>query len=402
MISANRPSKLALVNSKNQEFEVGLKQKDRIFHLYLLGKTGTGKTNLLLTQILQDVRFFRGVCVFDVHGDLIKTINSHSFTESRNDLVYLDIPNPEMVYRYNPLRRVSSEKRSLVAGAILESFQKLWGASWGLRLEHILRYILLTLLDQPDANVGDILRIIQDESYRTKALGFVLNEDVKRFWTHEFASYSKNDLMPIYNKVGSFLAHPAIKRFLITNPEDISLRKIMDQSGVLLINLSKGQLGEDITHILGSLILSSISSAAFSRIDTPEHLRMPFHLYLDEFQSYTSKSLPGMLSELRKFGITMTLAHQYLDQLSPEILHGVLGNVGTIICFRLGAKDAAYMAKELFSESSHKFTVGDYVSLPNHHVYLKLMVDGMPSEPFKAVTFPYTDLESMDFGDMLE
>lgn len=382
----------ARTNFRNQRKLFGIKQNDRGYHSYILGKTGAGKTNLLLTQILQDIKHGRGVCVFDVHGDLIKTIRQHALLLQRTDVFYLDIPNPNLQFSYNPLKRVSSEKRSLVAGAILDSFQKLWGRAWGLKLEHILRYILLTLLDQPKSNLGDILRIIQNDSYRAQCLRNITNPDVLRFWQNEFQSYSKNDLLPLHNKIGAFLAHPAIKRLLMSNRTDISLRKIMDKQGVLLVNLSKGELGEDITHILGSLLLSSLSSAAFSRIDTPETLRRPFHVFLDEFQNYTTKSLPGMLSELRKFKLSLTLAHQYLHQLSSEIQHSVLGNVGTIICFRLGAIDAAHIQQELFQEHKPKFTTGDYVNLPNHYIYLKLIIDGKPSKPFSAVTISYKDI----------
>lgn len=382
----------AHTNYRNQRKLFGIKQEDRKYHTYILGKTGAGKTNLLLTQILQDIKHHRGVCVFDVHGDLIKTLRAHPLLNLRQDVTYLDIPNPELKVGYNPLKRVSLEKRSLVAGAILESFQKLWGGAWGLKLEHILRYILLTLLDQPKAHLGDILRIIQDESYRTSCLKNITNPDVYKFWISEFKSYSKNDLLPVYNKIGAFLAHPAIKRLLITNADNLSLRKIMDQSGVLLVNLSKGQLGDDVSYIIGSLLLSSLSSAAFSRINLPEQERKKFHLFLDEFQNYTTKALPDMLSELRKFGLSLTFAHQYLHQLTPEIQHGVLGNVGTIICFRLGAQDAAHMIKELYQSSGWKISVGDYVNLPNRYIYLKLIIDGIPSRPFSAITISYKDI----------
>lgn len=382
----------AQTNYRNIRRLFGIKQNDRKYHSYILGKTGAGKTNLLLTQILQDIKYKRGVCVFDIHGDLIHTIQAHHLLQNRNDVVYLDIPNPSLVLSYNPLKRVSPEKRSLVAGAILESFEKLWGGAWGLKLEHILRYTLLTLLDQPKSNLGDILRIIQDEDFRIKCMKNIINPDILKFWQNEFQSYSKNDLLPLFNKVGAFMAHPAIKRLLITNQQDISLRKIMDNKGVLLVNLSKGRLGEDITHILGSLLLTSLSSAAFSRIDLQETQREPFHVFLDEFQNYTTKSLSGMLSELRKFGLSLTFAHQYLNQLNIDIQHGVLGNVGTIICFRLGATDAAYIQKELYQQGRSKFTIGDYVNLPNHYIYLKLMIDGKPSRPFSAITISYKDI----------
>ena len=369
----------------------GIKQQDRSYHTYILGKTGAGKTNLLLTKILQDVIHFRGLCVFDVHGDLIREVYRWIPSYRKKDVVYLNIPDKNLSIGYNPLKKVSYEKRSLVASGILDSFRKLWGSSWGTRMEHILRMILLTLLDQPSANLRDIIRIIQDESYRTSCIKYVVNPDIKNFWLKEFPGYGKHEVSSVLNKTGAFLAHQKIKRLLIQNKDSLSLRKVMDERKILLVNLSKGQLGSDVSHVLGSLLISSLTSAAFSRIDTPKKQRLPFHLFLDEFQNYTSKSLIEMLSELRKFGVTLTLAHQYLEQLDPEIRHGVLGNVGTIICFRLGALDAEYMLMELFKEQQ-PLLIGDYVNLENHRIYLKLMISGTPSKPFSAKTIYFKEI----------
>ncbi len=381
----------AITNWRKRRDLFGIKQEDRAFHTYILGKTGAGKSNLLLTKILQDVKHNRGACVFDVHGDLISTVSNWIPKHRMNDVVYLNIPDANLKIGYNPLKKVSYEKRSLVASAILESFQKLWGGAWGVKMEHILRYILLTLLDQPKANMRDIIRIIHDENYRKHCISNVVNPDVKNFWMKEYDKYGKNDVTPLLNKVGAFLVHPTIKRLLIDNPDSLSFRKIMDEKKILLVNLSKGALGADVTNILGSLLLSTITSAAFNRIDTPEYLRVPFHLYLDEFQNYTNKTLTDMLSELRKFKVTLTLAHQYLHQLSEDIKHGVLGNVGTVICFRVGAIDAEFMLMELFKDFQ-PLTIGDYVSLENYHVYLKLMIDGKPSKPFSGITIHFKDI----------
>jgi len=381
----------AITNWRDRKDVFGIKQKDRAFHTYILGKTGTGKSNLLLAKILQDVKHHRGACVFDVHGDLIKTVSENVPHHRKKDVVYLNIPDINLSYGYNPLKRVSYEKRSLVASSILESFQKLWSGAWGVKMEHILRYILLTLLDQPKANLRDIIRIIHDETYRKRCITNVINSDVKNFWNNEYGKYGKNDVAPILNKVGAFLVHPTIKRLLIDNADSLSFRRIMDEKKILLVNLSKGALGVDVANILGSLLLSTLTSAAFNRIDTKESLRVPFHLYLDEFQNYTNKTLTEMLSELRKFKVTLTLAHQYMHQLSDDIRQGVLGNVGTVICFRIGAIDAEYMLMEHFIEFL-PLTLGDYVNMENHHVYVKLMIDGKPSKPFSAITVHYKDI----------
>jgi len=372
-------------NYRNQHMLFGIKQEDRLLHTYIIGKTGTGKTNLLQTKIFQDIDSRRGLCVFDVHGDLITKIYSNIPPKRRDDVIYLDITDTNHKLKFNPFIKVPYEKRPLIASGILDVFEMLWRSAWGLKLEHILRYILLTLLDQEKADVSDILKIIDDEDFRERCIPNIVNEDIKRFWQKEFKNYSKNDLIPIYNKVGAFLVYPAIKRLLIDNPNEISFREIMDKKKILLINLSKGIIGENVSSILGSLILNSLSFSAFSRIDMPEEKRVPFYVYLDEFQNYTTISLVNMLSELRKFKLSLTMAHQYLSQLREEIRDAVLGNVGTLITFRLGAPDAVYFAKE-FNQEIETY---DLVNLPNYNIYLKMMIDGIPSPPFSATTIKW-------------
>lgn len=387
-------SYLAKTNFRNEQKLFGIKQSDRAYHTYIIGKTGAGKTNLLRTKIFQDIQSDRGLCLFDIHGDLVKEIQHHLPLRRKDDVIFLNIPDKDLLFGYNPLRPVSYEKRSLIASSILETFERLSSSkSWGAKLSHILRFILLTLLDQKKADFSDILRIMRDKEYRKACLKTVINPDVRDFWTKEFYQYTKFDLVPIYNKIGGFLAHPAIKRFLVENKDIISLRKIMDDKKILLINLSKGAIGSDSAYLLGSLLLSSLTSASFSRIDTLEEQRTPFHIYLDEFQNYTNPSLVNMLSELRKFKVTLTMAHQYLAQLDNDIKNAVLGNVGTIICFRVGAVDAQYMIKELFKEYQPILNIGDYVNLPNYSIYLKLMIDGQPSKPFSATTIRFEDIE---------
>jgi hypothetical protein len=262
--------------------------------------------------------------------------------------------------------------------------------AWGVKLEHILRYAILTLLDQPTATIADIPKILLDKVYRRQAITYVKNDSVRNFWIKEFSEYNKYDLLPVLNKVGGMLAHPAIKRVLIENPNEISLRKAMDEKKIILVNLSKGHLGEDIAHILGALFISSISSAAFSRVDTLESDRIPYMVYMDEFHNFTTLSLINMFSELRKFKVGLTLAHQYIHQLDEEIKQAILGNAGTIISFRLGAEDAQFMALEMYPT----FNMEDFINLPNRHIYLKLMIAGAPSRPFSATTISEWDFTS--------
>lgn len=377
---------LAVTNFRNDRRLFGIKQADRLLHTYILGKTGTGKTNLLTTLILQDIKHDRGVCVFDVHGDLSQTLIKHIPKHRSNDLIHLDIAHPHLEYRYNPLKRVSEDKRSLVASALLETFQKLWRSAWGVKLEHILRYVILTLLEQPQASLADIPRIIHDRNYQQVCIKNTSSKIIASFWNDEFSKYSKTDLVPILNKVGAFLIHPTIRRFLIENKRELSLRQCMDEGRIVIVDISKGKLGVDVSNLVGSFLLNAIMNAGFSRIDTQEKDRRMFHVFLDEFHNYTTPSIVNMLSEIRKWNISLTMAHQYLYQIDAEIRNSVLGNVGTMICFRLGQADAKYMEKEFYPV----FTSADVSNLENHDIYLKLMINGKPSRPFSATTVEFS------------
>lgn len=381
-------SYFAKTNFRNDGKLFGIFQQDRLMHLYVLGKTGSGKTNLLSTLILQDIQAGRGCAIFDVHGDLIGNIKSHILAKRIKDIIHLDIADPYLSYRYNPLRSVSEEKKSLVVGGLLDAFHKLWKSAWGARLEHILRYIILTLISQKSSTLSDIPKIIHSSKFREGCLSHISNPEILRFWNTEFPKYTKADLVPILNKVGAFLAHPSVKRFLVKNSKDISLRHAMDSNKIILIDISKGKIGADASHLIGSILITSFANAAFSRIDTEEEKRQPFHIYLDEFQNYTSSSITEMLSELRKFKVSLTLAHQYLYQLDTDIKNAVLGNVGTIISFRTGQQDAKYLAQEFYPI----FKASDFTSLDNYDIYLKLMITGRPSRPFSARTISFEEV----------
>ena len=377
----------AKLNYRNQGTVFGIRQEDRLMHTYVIGKTGTGKSTLLKTMLAQDIAAGRGVCLLDPHGDLVESVLAAIPPARKSDVIYFNIPNISFTFKYNPFKKVSYEKRSLVASAILEVFKKLWDDAWGVKLEHILRYCILTLLDQREASIGDIPKLLLDKSFRSKALIAIKNEDVKAFWKREFPEYNQYDLLPVLNKVGGMLAHPVLKRVLIENKYEISLRKVMDNKKIFLVNLSKGYVGEDVAHILGALLISSISSAAFSRVDTEEERRVPFMVYMDEFHNFTTLSLVNMFSELRKFKVGLTLAHQYMHQLDDEIRHAILGNIGSLISFRVGTEDAQYLTKEMYPV----FDLEDFINLPNRSIYLKLMIDGTPSQPFSAITIHNED-----------
>jgi len=363
----------------------GINLPDRLTHLYILGQTGTGKTTLLEYMLRQDVRAGRGCAILDPHGDLSQNLETYVKSIGKSAIV-LDIANQNCQYGYNPIRRVSEYLRPLLASGMLEVFKKLWADAWGVRMEHILRNTLLTLLDQPHATLADVPRILTDKNYRSKACGYITNQHVKNFWVNEFNKYSKrymaDMISPIMNKVGGFLAHPHIARFLTESQNNISLRQIMDSGQVLIINLSKGKLGEDASNLIGSLLMTSIGLATFSRADIPESERVPFFLYADEFQNFSTLSLVNMASELRKYALSITASNQYILQLSPEIRAAIIGNFGSLICFRVGADDAMLMEKEFYPV----FDKHDLINLPNYQMYLKLMHTGKPSKPFSAIS----------------
>lgn len=377
-------SYFARANFRNERQLFGILQKDRMMHLYCFGKTSSGKTTLLQTLMSEDLLASRGFMFLDPHGDSAKFMDGYirkRFPSAK--YIYFDVTDPNISFGYNPLRHVSPAKRSLVASNILEIFQRNWKSAWGMKMEHILRMCLLGLLDRPGSNLSDILRLIHDTSFRTSCIPSIRNEAVKTFFEKEFSKYKPNDLLPILNKLGALLSHDIVKRILVDNTDQLSLRSIIDDGTVLIINLAKGAVGTDVANILGGLLLTSLSSAAFSRIDSPVENREPYFYYIDEFQTLSgSELISELLAQIRKFAIGLNLSNQFLHQLDPDVRASLLGNVGTIICFRLGIQDARLMEKEFYPE----FKASDFTSLPNHSIYLRLMIDGKPSKPFSADT----------------
>ncbi len=382
-------SYFARTNHRNANVPFGIRQTDRLSHMYLIGKTGVGKSTLLETLARQDLEAGRGFALLDPHGDLVERIVNDATADERGRIVYLNAPDGAQPFGYNPLRRVRDDKIPLAVSGFLETLKKLWPDAWGVRMEHVLRNTLYALLEQDDARLPDILRLYADERYRKGITARIRNETVRHFWQYEFENFhyrqKADSVAPIQNKVGALLADPTLYRILVEPRIDIRVRSLMDEGGVLLVNLSKGQLGEDSAHILGGFLVSTLGLAAFSRADNPPETRRPFFLYLDEFQNFTTLMLANMMSELRKFGVGLVLAHQYMHQLELDIRHAVLGNAGTLIAFRVGAEDAPIMAKEL----QPTFDIQDLINLPNRSIYLKLMIDGTPSRPFSAISTTY-------------
>lgn len=370
----------------------GIKQVDRRAHMYLIGKTGTGKSTLLEAMIRQDIRHGRGFALLDPHGDLAEKIRAVIPEDRLGDLIDFYVPDMMRPLGFNPLAHVRSEKRPLVAAGLLEVFRKIWADSWGPRLEHILRNCLLTLLDQPEASLADVLRLLDNPTFRSYAVGRVRNGQVRDFWLREYANYPARFQMeaiaPIQNKVGAFITDPRLQKILTQPRSSFDLREVMDEGKILIVTLSKGLIGEDASALLGALLVAMIGFAGQSRAELPLEDRRDFHVYLDEFHLFTTEGLAGMLAELRKYRVCLILAHQYLTQLELPVRDAILGNVGTVITFRLGLPDAEILAKEFAPE----FSAYDLMNLPNHQIYLKLMVDGVVSKPFSAETIRSSEL----------
>lgn len=385
-------SYFARTNFRNQGTPFGIKQADRLSHMYVIGKTGTGKSTLLETLALQDIAQGRGMMLIDPHGDLAERIVGGIPPHRRDDVIYFNVPDASQPFGYNPLKHVRADKISLAASGLLEAFKKMWPDAWGVRMEHVLRNALLALLEQPDASLADILRLLNDKTYRSAVVENLANDQVRRFWKDEYDHYpprlKAEAIAPIQNKVGAFLADPILRRILTSPEQPIQFRRMMDEGRILIVNLARGQVGEDTTSLLGALLVTTAALAAFSRAEVPEPDRQPFFIYLDEFQTFTTRSLATMTAELRKYGIGVIASHQYLEQVEPEVINAVLGNAGTIIAFRLGPRDANAIAGEFHP----KFQPTDLLNLRNHHIYVKLMIDGAPSQAFSAVTLRPSEL----------
>lgn len=363
--------------------------------MYVIGKTGTGKSTLLETMARQDISAGRGLAVIDPHGDLASRLD-HWARPRCGHLISIDLGNPSQSIGYNPLLRVSPPYRSLVTSGVIDLFKLLWSDAWGVRMEHILRNAILALLEQPSATLADLLPLLSDTAFRRKIVSNIKDGQVRAFWTKEFPRYSPryqaDGIAPLQNKVGAFLSDPRLREFLTPADGGLRLRAVMDEGRVVLINLAQGKVGADSARLLGGLLLTALGSAAFSRASLPEGARRPFYIYVDEFQSFTTLAIANMLSELRKYAVGMTLSHQYTRQLMPEIVQAVLGNCGTMIAFRVGAIDAALIAAEM----QPSFGGSDTPTLPNYQAYVRLLVGGEPRRPFSASTLSIEEFEDLE------
>jgi len=369
---------------RNQQRRFGIKADDRRRHMYMIGKTGMGKSTILENMIVEDIRAGKGVAVVDPHGDLAEKIIEYIPSSRINDVVYFNPSDMEYPFAFNVVEHVEPHLRHLVASGLLGVFQKLWADSWGPRLEYILRNAILAVLDYPGSTLLAVTRMLSDKQFRKRVVEKIQDPVVKAFWVQEFAGYAdkfaSEAVSPIQNKVGQFLSSSLIRNIVGQVKSSIDVRKIMDEGKILIMNLSKGRIGEDNSALLGSMMITKIQLAAMSRVDVPEKNRKDFYLYVDEFQNFATDSFANILSEARKYRLNLIMAHQYIEQLGEKVKPAVFGNVGTIIVFRVGAADA----EELVKEFSPVFTEEDIVNLPKYDFYLKLMIDGIASDPFSA------------------
>lgn len=373
---------------RNEFKKFGIKTDDRRRHMYLIGKTGMGKSTVLENMIVDDIRAGRGVAVVDPHGDLAEKIMQYIPAERVNDVIYFNPADMEYPIAFNVVEQVDHHLQHLVASGLIGVFQKLWADSWGPRLEYILRNAILAILDFPGSTLLGVVRMLSDKPYRKRVVANIKDPVVKAFWEKEFAGYAdkfaSEAVSPIQNKVGQFLSSALMRNIVGQVKSAINLRQIMDEGKILIMNLSKGRIGEDNSALLGAMMITKIQLAAMSRVDIPEKERRDFYLYIDEFQNFSTDSFANILSEARKYRLDLILAHQYIEQLTEKVKPAVFGNVGTMISFRVGASDAEALAKEFMPV----FNEEDLVNLPKYEMYLKLMIDGVASSPFSAKGLP--------------
>lgn len=383
---------------RNQFKRFGIKTDDRRRHMYLIGKTGMGKSTIQENMIVGDIRAGHGLAVVDPHGDLAEKIIEFIPANRIQDVVYFNPADMDYPIAFNVLEQVEPHLRHLVASGLLGVFQKLWADSWGPRLEYILRNAILAILDFPGSTLLGVVRMLSDKAYRKRVVSNIKDPVVKSFWEKEFASYAdkfaSEAVSPIQNKVGQFLSSSLMRNIIGQVKSSINIREIMDDGKILIMNLSKGRIGEDNSALLGAMMITKIQLAAMSRVDMPEKERKDFYLYIDEFQNFSTDSFANILSEARKYHLNLILAHQYIEQLSEKVKPAVFGNVGTMVSFRVGATDAEELAKEF----APVFTEEDLVNLPKYEMYLKLMIDGVASSPFSAKGLPPLTEEEKTFN----
>jgi len=389
----------AETNFRNIQKKFGIKPDDRRRHLYIVGKTGMGKTAMLQNMAVQDIQEGKGVGFVDPHGEAAEELLDFVPSNRVNDVIYVNPADLDYPIAFNVMEKVDLEHRHLVAGGLMGVFKKIWPDVWSARMEYILSNSILALLEYPGSTLLGINRMLSDAEFRKKVVDKISDPVIKAFWVNEFARYTQRyeveATAAIQNKVGQFISAPLIRNIIGQVGSTIDMREVMDKEKILILNLSKGKIGEDNSMLLGALLITKIQLAAMSRVDMPEEKRKDFFLYVDEFQNFATESFVNILSEARKYRLALILAHQYIAQMDETVRDAVFGNIGTLVSFRVGAEDAEYLEKEFIPE----FTAGDIVNLAKYNIYLKLMIDGVAGRPFSAQTlvpFPKPEVSNIE------
>lgn len=379
---------LGITAFRSTKERFGILPDDRLRHLAVLGKTGMGKSTLLYNLLVSDIAAGRGVALIDPHGDLAESLLPAIPSHRTNDVILFDAGDQAHPLAFNPLACPDPASRPLVASAVLSAFKKLFAESWGPRLEYILRNALLALTEIPGASLLSVLRLVSDDRYRNGVAARLTDPVVRAYWAHEFpgmpAKLRAEAISPIQNKVGAFVSSPLLRNIIGQADNRLDLRSAMDTGKVLIVTISKGRIGEDGSSLLGSLLITSLQIAAMSRADIPEEKRRDFFVYVDEFQNFATESFATILSESRKYRLALTLANQYLEQMNEATTAALFGNVGSMLVFQVGAKDAEVLAEQL----AGGIMPADLMALPRYQAYARLLIDGMPSRPFSMRTLP--------------
>ena len=379
------------VTNFRSPIEFYIKDQDRLGHIYCIGKTGVGKSTLLENIAISDIMKGKGLCIIDPHGDIAEDILHYVPEDRIKDVIYFNPADIEHSIAFNPLKSIHPDHQHLVASGLISTFKKIWAESWGPRMEYILRFALLTLLEYRHATLLDIQPLLTDTYFRNHVLARVKNPHIIAFWRNEFEKYppalKAEAIAPILNKTGLFLASIPLRNIVGQKYSGFTFQDIMDNGKIFIANLSKGKLGEDTTALLGSMLITNIQLSALYRAIQKEEERRPFYLYVDEMHSFITNSFADILAEARKYKLGLFLAHQYIGQLQEPIRAAIFGNVGTMIAFRVGATDAEYLEKEFYPT----FNKTDLINLPKYSMYLKLMIDGATSQPFSANSMPLAE-----------
>jgi len=386
---------------EEKRFIFGIKRVDRRRHCYIIGKSGVGKSKLLEIMARQDIAYNYGLCVIDPHGDVIQNLLDFIPEERIEDVILLDPSDREYPFSFNPLQKVHPEFKHQLTQDLVEVMQKQFGANWTPRLEHVFRFTTLALLDYPNATMRGMISMLTDRNYRQRVVEFIEDDMVRRFWAIEFADWSEKfdaeAIIPLVNKLGQFLSNPLLRNIFGQKENKIDLEKAINEQKIILVNLSKGLLGEENSSFLGSMILTKIKQAGMARARLPEKERKDFYLYVDEFHNIVTEAFENLLSEARKYGLCLTVAHQYMGQLLPKVRSAVLGNVGTIIVFRVGGEDAVILKPEM----APVFDVKDMINLGTQEFYIKMTIDGETYDPFSAETLKVLPAPHPSFKDKI-